>query len=500
MYTGKKLTTILLLLAMLLPLSSCGGTTVDETPEAQETTAETVVETETELTADLPDTDWGGQTFTVLGSGHPVREQFRNFEIDVAELNGEVVNDAIYNRNLEIEQKYNVLIEQYLADTGDTGEVDELKKTTMAGDALYDLAFVTVMHMGGVVNQGFVQDMSALPHIDFDKPWWNPEVNEALSIHGKLLFTTSDFSLRDKSRAYIMAVNRELVENHGLGDPIALVDEGKWTIDLTTQWVETVAMDVNGDGKMGDPSDVYGLVMDSYNGFVSFMNGCDNLLWTKDADDGYVLTMNNEHLISSIDKVLAMSCNTDTAFFCNDMNGKVDYDYWSASGNWWKSGNALFNTAFPHSLKNWSENCEFTYSIVPFPKYDEAQEKYYSMADVWCMLFGVPIGAPDPEFTGFMLEALSYASTDTTLPAYIETTCKMKYTYDEDSARMLDIIFDGVVYEPALIYNKSGVFKILDTNLPSKKQNNFVSDYQKLEAKEIEYIGTLMEAIDELGK
>ncbi len=501
MHTGKKLTTILLLLAMLLPLASCGKAAEETAVSTETAAAETIVETETELTTELPEKDWGGQVFTVLGNDNQTYDQFDNFEIDVEELNGEVVNDAIYNRNLSVEQLYNVSIQQVLmSGTSNNENVTELKNATIAGDALYDVTFVVLMYIGNAVNQGLMQDMNALPYMDYDKPWWNPEVNEVMSAHKKLFFTSSDFSLRDKSRAYIMAVNQDLVTDHSLGDPVSLVDEGKWTIDLTTQWVETVARDVNGDGAMGDEADVYGLVMDSYNGFVALMVGTNNRIWTKDTEDGYLLTMNNEHTISSIDKVLAMSCNTDVAFFCNDFQGKVDYDYWAASGRWWKAGNALFNTAFPHSLANWSENCEFSYTIMPFPKYDEAQEKYYSLADVWCMLFGVPAIAPDPEFSGFMLEALSYASTDTTLEAYYETTCKMKYTYDEDSARMLDVIFDGIIYEPSLIYNKTGIFKIFDTTIPQKKENNFTSEYEKLETKENEYISKLMETIDALGK
>ncbi len=501
MHTGKKLTTMLLLIAMLLPLASCGGTTEETTGTSETTATETVAETETELTTELPDTDWGGQVFTGLGLDHQKYDQFDNFEIDVEELNGEVVNDAIYNRNLTLEQRYNVVIAQHLESSlSSNAPVEVLKNITLAGDALYDVAFAQMENIGGAVTQGYYQNMIPLPYMDFEKPWWNKEVNDAISVHGKLFFTSSDFSLRDKSRAYIMAVNRDMVTDHGLGDPIALVDEGKWTLDLTTQWVETVAQDVNGDGKMGDPTDIYGLVMDSYNGFAALMIGADNRVWAKDTEDGYVLSLNNEHTITSIDKIIALSCNTDTAFFCNDMNGKVDYDYWSASGNFWKAGNALFNTAFPHSLKNWSENCDFTYSIVPFPKMDEAQDKYHSLADFACMLFGIPAVAPDPEFAAFMLEALSYESMETSLPAYIETTCKMKYTYDEDSARMLDLIFDGIIYESAMIYNYNGIWQLISSTLPNKKQNVFVSEYEKLEAKENQAIEKMMETLDGLGQ
>ncbi|MBQ4605504.1 MAG: hypothetical protein IJB15_02290 [Clostridia bacterium] len=94
----------LLLAAMLLPtLASCGDSSAaQETSSAADTT---VQETEKETTAEearnaisdeIENEDFGGRNFIVLGSDE---QDFGSF-MYVEELTGEVLNDAVYARNL----------------------------------------------------------------------------------------------------------------------------------------------------------------------------------------------------------------------------------------------------------------------------------------------------------------------------------------------------------------------------------------------------------------
>ena len=103
----------LMLLAIVLAsttLPSCGGEsdvqesgTTDTTQQAAETNALTG--------SGLEVRDWGGKTFNVMTSkpgsdGH----SFRNFEVYATEENGDIVNDAVYRRNLTLETLLNVMI------------------------------------------------------------------------------------------------------------------------------------------------------------------------------------------------------------------------------------------------------------------------------------------------------------------------------------------------------------------------------------------------------
>ena len=125
---------ISLFFALLIALSSAlvgcsdGAETSgnNETPSSAEIsapeneTAETeTAETEAGLTRDdLPDDlDFDGETITIHirngDNGNP--EGNCVMEMTVEELNGELLNDAIYNRNLAVNERLNVQIDPYVS-------------------------------------------------------------------------------------------------------------------------------------------------------------------------------------------------------------------------------------------------------------------------------------------------------------------------------------------------------------------------------------------------
>jgi len=97
---------------------------------------------------------------------------------------------------------------------------------------------------------------------------------------------------------------------------------------------------------------------------------------------------------------------------------------------------------------------ETDFGILPNPKLDETQDDYHVI-----MTYGntnsisVPITNPDLDRTSIILEALSYESSITTYPAYIETTIKGKHARDEESIEMLELIFDNRAFDLGIIFN-----------------------------------------------
>lgn len=486
------LSSALLLVSML---SACGDTASTELAVTNAlTTAETAPQTESILQADLPDTDFGGRTFMVLGRDCEAYNQFDNFEIYAEKEIGEVVNDAVYRRNTLIEDAYNVKIEQTLYEMPHT----ELQKSASSGDHLYDLAFIELLYIGPCIQNGYFYDLNQVDNIDFTKPWWNPDVNETVSMGGKLYATTSDFSLRDKNRAYIILYNPGLAERNDIPDIIETVRAGEWTSDLMLSYIKMFAADLDGDGKMGGEFDSFGLAMDSYESFAAFSFGMGIQTTSKDNDGNLIITLNSERASNIVDRVMDLTCETSYALFCDDFYGKTVEDHWGTSGRAFYSERTLFMTGFPHSLQSASEKAEFDYGVIPFPKYDESQDKYYTFADKFCMLMGIPVTSTEPDFSGFMLEALSAASTMTSLPAYYDISCKTKYAYNESTGEMLDLIFDGIQYDLSMIYSLGKITNILRVDLPTKKENTFVSLCEKYQKSADIALDDLITAIKEL--
>ena len=98
----RRILSALLAAIMLSALTGCGNTAEETTTAPTDDTAAEVVETEeTRLTPDLPEKDFGGHEFAILTKG-PNDGHWFSQDAYAEELNGEPINDAVYNRNAAV--------------------------------------------------------------------------------------------------------------------------------------------------------------------------------------------------------------------------------------------------------------------------------------------------------------------------------------------------------------------------------------------------------------
>ena len=481
----------LMLLAIVLAsttLPSCGGESDVQESGTTDTTQQTV-ETNALTGSGLEVRDWGGKTFNVMTSkpgsdGH----SFRNFEVYATEENGDIVNDAVYRRNMTLETLLNVNITETPISTELTG--DDIRQAVLAGDQMYDLAFARSYEIGKLALEGNLYDMNQLEYVDYTKDWWDKLVIENAEVEGKLFFASSAFDLHAKKRTYMLLYNTDLAAKYQIGNIADLVREGKWTIDKEIEYVKLVSSDLNGDSKM-DLDDQYGLVLGDMKDLQYYFVAAGGKIAKKDENGKIQLTMNNDRTIQLIDKYLELSGKNYTV--SPNRFGSYDDSY----AVFW-NGRALFYDGILSSVESASSRATFDYKALPLPKLDEEQSQYYTMMDNIGLLFCVPVNAPDPEFTGYMLEALSYVSDSTTLPTYYEKCCKIKSVYDEDSAEMIDIAMSGQICDIGFLYDIGGLAGILNSQIPSGTKNNFVSLYAAREEKAKQKIADIYEKLNEL--
>ena len=97
---------------------------------------------------------------------------------------------------------------------------------------------------------------------------------------------------------------------------------------------------------------------------------------------------------------------------------------------------------------------DFAYGLLPYPKWDEAQENYQTILQRACYAL-VPVTCEDTDAASAVLEALSSASHRTLIPEYCEVSLKVRYSQDDDVARMFDLIRSSVTYDAGEIYGIS---------------------------------------------
>ena len=442
-YPAALLTAIIL---MNLYVTSCA----EAASNSGETTATAASETESETTAlvaEIPDDAYfDGHTFTFLITGNTENTWEKN-DFKAEEENGEVLNDARFKRNLAVEDRLGITIEtveNYGSAFGAGSGYLAFQTCVMAGDTSYDAGMIAGYDCATLACGGYLYDLNTLPYMDMTKPWWDHRVNEDLTINGKLYYTTGDISTADNDATNAILFSKQLITDFGLEDPYELVKSGKWTIDKMIEMGTGVAGDLNGDTKY-DKNDRFAAIIwdDTIMGMV---NATGSKCATVQPDGTLELTLYNDDVLSMFEKY--------TAFF----DRTIAYHYQRTSYditdpvNMFANNQALFFTQLL-DLVTYFRDMQTDFGILPFPKLDEEQEGYHSTIGSWHSVFlAVPLVQEDAERTGIVLEALAAESYYTVTPAYYEKTLIGKYTRDEESADMIDIILSTRVYDLGWFY------------------------------------------------
>jgi hypothetical protein len=484
----KKTISILLLCAMLCSAVGCASgsedsesteTTAAETVSAEETVAE---ETETErLTADLPERDFEGYTFVGATKGTS-SAHWTSRDFYAEELTGEAINDAVYNRNLAVCDRYNFKMEEYGAESGEP--VSDAEKAVTAGEDTYDviLAGATINSM---ITKGMLYDLYNVPYMDLSQPWYDQNANSSLSIANKLYVSCGDLNIMDNDATWSILFNKRLAEDLGLGNFYDMVKEGTWTQDVLLSAMEAACIDLNGDG-VRDSNDQWGNVGESFD-VMAYMIGAGARCFTKDENDMPVLAVDSERYVDAYSKANAINGNANLCLTAVATN----WD-WDLLDGVFTEGRCLFSYVGLNRVTLF-RNMEDDFGILPTPKYDEAQENYYNTVSCWSAnFFAIPVTASNIERTGIILEALSAESKYTLTPAYYDVTLKTKAARDEESSEMLDIIFNSRVFELANFYEWGGIFDVPGTQ--SENGNDDIASAVKKVTKVVEK--TMQKTID----
>ncbi len=444
------------LLAALL-LSSCGNAGGEETVAPVETAAQTeaVTETETEkLLPDLPDADYEGYTFTMLTKGY-YSTHWYSMEAYAEELNGEPINDAVYNRNADIGEKYNFTVaEAYGATDNPTSE---LTKAAQAGEDIYDLLLFSGISLGSLATQGYLMDLTSMPYMDLEQPWYDQSANASLSIANKLHMTAGDLNIMDNNATWAILFNKDLASDLALPDLYQMVLDGTWTLDALEEYASLASLDLNGDG-VHNEFDQWGIQGEGFN-TTAFIQGAGAFPFNKDENDLPVISIQDEHFYSAFEKANAVNGNFDICMFVNNFTGYSDV--WAECMDLaFTEGRVLFACVGLNRVTLFRE-MEGDFGILPLPKYDEKQEKYHDLISLGSAnMIAIPKTLSDPDRTGIIVEALSAESMYTLTPAYYDQTLKTKSARDEESAAMLDLIFEARAFDLGLLYSLGGMFDV----------------------------------------
>ena len=466
--TGTRL--FALLLAALLCCVGCGGNAAgsgtsgsDETSSAEpdETTADPMKD-------NLPEKNFGGKEFHIFSR----LNAWYHGNWLVEEADGDVLNEAIYKRNRKVEDRFGIT----LVEEGDTN-TDRAKNSMLAADGSYDIVNARGSSGFEYAEEGLLYSIDDLPYIDLDRPYWDAQLNACVSMCGKSFFPIGASNLTSYDYTHVLVFNKKLAEDKNVGDLYSLVSSGKWTLDEYAKIVDTFSEDLNGDSVM-DGEDLYGYLSQPKAVLPAFWIASGVLSVNRNEADEPVFTMpTDQKFINVFERVFTMTYDNNSWFHNESV---TNYD--DQLINMFQNNKGLFMDItffYIESLRNM--NADF--GIIPYPKYDETQKNYLSRIEN-CELTCVPVTA-DAEFVSIILEAMASESVETVVKAYYNVALKTKFARDDESADMLDIIFNNRVYDLGdTVWGdqlRDGVFKTMFTKNDRALSSKFASMQKTME-------------------
>lgn len=390
-------------------------------------------------------------------------------------MNGETLNDAIFDRNAAFMAEYNAdfkVIES-------SSITNDIRTAVSSGDAVYDFSVPSLDVGAALAGEDQIINLSAIESIDFTNEAWDQNAVNYFSIANKLYFGVSDISLGKNETTWIYFFNKNLLTEYGLENPYDLVRESKWTFDKSLEMMAVASNDTNGNG-VPDEGDHFGLATHNTN-YYALMIAAGQPFATKDpTEDIPVINLNSEMYVTVYDKL--------KEYFTDETQTVMEYE-----GQTFIAGNALLSAQVMGCVRLFRD-MEDDFGIIPVPKYDEAQEQYYSyMIPYEVHAAIIPVSASDPERSGVAIQALSIYSDHYLTPAYYETVITGKGLRDMDSWEMLDLILDSAIYDLGRMYDWGGFASGIASSIENKRE---ISSSYKRKAKAIQ--SSLEETIENI--
>ncbi len=497
----KRILTMILVLLMLTQtvLVGCseGSENAANETTAPTATAETVAETveETEMSRadtpdDLPDDlDYGGQGVLILARN----KNWFTGEMLVEELNGEIVNDAVYDRDISVEDRLNVVID-YLLEADTNGLVN---KNVTAGTDEYSFhvgSAVDTVQYG--VNGNYYNLLGEHPeYLNLDQPWWSQYYTQQGSINGCSFFATGDLFTSLTKLSFVTYANMQMLEDHGFDSPYDLVRSGEWTFDKQMSMAETAYMDLNGNGAK-DINDRFGYSIGGEIGHDVYWSAFDLTICTKDENDIPTFSVDEEKMSAVLEKLYPYYADSDFVYTPRN-NGDLEQDdiaQMLADDRMMFSPLRIMHTEQIREM-------ESDYALIPLPKWDEAQQEYYTFVHDQYSIGGIPLSVNDPSMVSAVVEAMAAESYRYVSPAYYDEVLNGKYIRDPDSAEMLDIAMAGIKIDFGWIHTyslSSCSQSLLRTIMYANNSSNFSSTYAKYKKVYAKLMDKLIEKIDKI--
>lgn len=380
----KKILALGLSVAMIAGLTACGGSTETSNNATSQTETDTTAADDTaDSASDTSASNSGEKRVIKIGTWYDHFYDSTHTDIhDDPSVSDEELAQTHFDIVKEVEEKYNVEIQ--FVNLTYTGIQESINTSILAGQPDCDIYEVDLSFGIGAALNGYATNLEDILPADqdiFNDQMVFSQVDIGLD-EGVYLFQSNSAEMV-LANTYMLAYNKQMLDEAGLEDPNALYERGEWTWDKWREYLLALTQDTDGDGV----TDVYG-----------YGSRWDFLVYNLLMSNGTTIASSDTENLSSpeVTEVLDFIYNIYNVDHVANPWNSDDFDY---NQNCYMDGRVAFwiDAAWISSA-NEDANLEFDVVWCPWPigpSGDESTNKFknVSSGNAWM----IPAGVTDPE-------------------------------------------------------------------------------------------------------
>ena len=314
-------------------------------------------------------------------------------------------------------------------------------------------------------------DLNSIDEINFDNAWWFKGFVDNLTINNKLYFTVGDAGPSLLENMNVVVFNKDLCADNGIELPYDYVRNNTWTLETLDIMTDKFGYTDANENNSIDDGDIFSVV-----GGGAMLRGLSTSfnmgITTNDANGYPEITLYNNRNIEIMEMFQEFLMDRNKGNFTDGSDPHATFG----------TGKALMQFATLTDIMNLRQKYSINYGVVPYPKYDSDQDRYYTHIYETLTVFAVPKNAASRKESAIMLEALGAASYDLITPEYFETVLQYRNSQDTDSLEMIQMARSNISFNFGFVH--SGAIGDIGSIFDNMKKGdyNLASSWEKRES------------------
>ena len=432
-----KLLSFILALLMLVPLiASCGKGGTPPSNEAGADGNDSAIDYQAILGFGPEDNQ--DYKFTILVSDSDSYEHLSK------ELNSNFVNDAVFKRNIAVEEFFKIKL-NVIETPGNYFDRANFKKVVegpiISGQHEHDLVVGVMGAIANIEPTTLFLPVQDIEYIDLDKEWWVANQFEDLSVEGKLFTLFGDMNLTLYSEIHTFIFNEQMISNNSLVSPYQRIKDNTWIYSNVVK-DSIIVGSGDGDEVIELEEDTFGMI-GTVNPQRALKTGFNLSILQRNPSTGQWF------FPSALDQTYINAyMMVYDAFMSHEYNSfqEAEDDDYTESLTAMAQDRCLYLPSYNHFITNpILTGMEGDFGVVPYPKLNADQSRYYCQVATGstCTLF--PKTLTDTTLSAKVATYMSYVGSEMVAKPYFDNYLKERLARSPAMQEMLDLVRDSAV-------------------------------------------------------